>query len=405
MIISETFVTKQKNARNGRALSLKVVRPLVLSCVFLMTTSAVSTDAQACKGDKTKKVAQAIAEYVNQSIEELSVEQVQDLLQQHYMRLRLIDEHGVWADPALENIGEFLLPADVGGKELSKLVKKMAKYAHSNKYLRNFLKEAAKEEWDELKNKADVYGSTFFPVVISYGYMLERLTLAMRDDYRILDTCIDIFRQVAVDINMEKHIHPLETQKLGLVEAPMRAYVHFCEIESVPADFLVVELPENIDWAVNIDNYLGYTDNGEAGSVLSYYHPNYDGAGETRFSEDGKSILISMPAPRQWADLYSTWNMAFVSHYPEFPMTMQKLLIPSVADYKHNPDGYIYTRSLALYAHLNYRLIKKAEDAQAGIVEEVTWNDDALSRLWGEINLESAHDYEKRAEQTPSVRR
>ena len=81
------------------------------------------------------------------------------------------------------------------------------------------------------------------------------------------------------------------------------------------------------------------------------------GAGPTRFSEDGQRIEFRPPLPRQWADLYQTWNMAFISKYPDFPFFMAKLLIPSVSGYQGRPENYLYPRDLIQETHqYNLRL-------------------------------------------------
>jgi hypothetical protein len=291
-----------------------------------------------------------------------------------------------------------LLPSNMDGEAVQAFLDEIVGNVNQNEYLKTFLRRAKTEGFDDLKNKADTHGLAVFPSAVAYGLVLDRLTNAMITDYRILEVCIGVFRKAAEVTNMKDYIDPMEWDKIQLVEAPMLGYVYFHKQGAVTPDFAKVELPENIIWAVNIDNYLGFTDNAEAGSVLAHYHPDYNGAGPARFSEDGKIILLSMPEAHKWADLYSIWNMAFMSHYDNFPLVIAKLLIPSVSGYQDNPDGYIYPRSLALYAHLYARLITKAENAQAGVEDEIKWSDDRLSKLWGEVSKESSLDYVERVE-------
>ena len=52
-----------------------------------------------------------------------------------------------------------------------------------------------------------------------------------------------------------------------------------------------------------------------------------------------------MPLTKEWADLYSTWNMGFVSHYSYFPYVMASLI--QVSDYQDKPSEYICDRALA----------------------------------------------------------
>ena len=46
--------------------------------------------------------------------------------------------------------------------------------------------------------------------------------------------------------------------------------------------------------------------------------------------------------------MFSTWNLAFVSNYPDFPFYMAKLLIPTVSGYQARPEGYLYPRHSSL---------------------------------------------------------
>ena len=46
--------------------------------------------------------------------------------------------------------------------------------------------------------------------------------------------------------------------------------------------------------------------------------------------------------------IISTWNMAFVSNYPDFPFYLAKLLIPTVSGYHSNPEGFLYPRHKSL---------------------------------------------------------
>ena len=55
--------------------------------------------------------------------------------------------------------------------------------------------------------------------------------------------------------------------------------------------------------------------------------------GSTRVSYDGQRVEFRPPLPRQWADLYTTWNLAFVTNSEltkAWPYFFVKLLIPSV---------------------------------------------------------------------------
>ncbi|MCP4130859.1 MAG: hypothetical protein GY754_07740 [bacterium] len=71
---------------------------------------------------------------------------------------------------------------------------------------------------------------------------------------------------------------------------------------------------------------------------------------------------------------------------------MVKLLIPRVSDYKDCPEKFVYNRVLALYTHIQYTLISRADAVKKG-EKEIAWKDEALVKFWGKINKENAQKY------------
>ena len=78
--------------------------------------------------------------------------------------------------------------------------------------------------------------------------------------------------------------------------------------------------------------------------------------------------------------------MAFISNYPDFPFFMTKLLIPTVSGYHDHPEGFLYPRITALYAHLNF--------VNGGTIK-MDWTSSDLTRFWGQANKHSADNYTK----------
>ena len=66
------------------------------------------------------------------------------------------------------------------------------------------------------------------------------------------------------------------------------------------------------------------------------------GSGPSKLSADRQAIEYAPAYPMQWADLYTTWNLAFVTNSKSWPYAFTKLLIPSVSGYHHldNSDYY-----------------------------------------------------------------
>jgi hypothetical protein len=126
-------------------------------------------------------------------------------------------------------------------------------------------------------------------------------------------------------------------------------------------------LPLNIMEAVFVDSLAGNKDNAFAGFILAKNPPGVNenkalGSGPTVLSSDGKKALIAPPFPKEYADLYSAWNLAFVSNVGTF--WLMKLLIPSVSGYQENPREYMFYRVLGLYTALNMAVILQEQEDQ-----------------------------------------
>jgi len=141
----------------------------------------------------------------------------------------------------------------------------------------------------------------------------------------------------------------------------------------------------NVMEAVMEDIRLGYPSNAQAGLAMTL-------APTKRVS-----------TTKEHKDLYTAWNMAFVSHYPNNPYFYAKLLTPSVLC--SEPKYYIYNRVIGLYVHLWSTLLSRVlrlNDPDApGIVEDIDWINPAMTKRWGVINNVHA-DYWLQRETLPS---
>jgi hypothetical protein len=195
---------------------------------------------------------------------------------------------------------------------------------------------------------------------------------------------------------MNEHFDLFEKAKKLSVDYPIERFLEIHRTGEVPADFLRVMFPVNILEAAALDLKLGNVDNAKVGWTLAVNRPGGSpneatGAGPARFAEDGQGIEFHVPLAREWADLYSTWNLAFVSHYEHFPYVMAKLLIPNVADYQDAPEDYMYNRALALYTHINFALLGRINGGVSK--DSMSWASEEMTENWGRVNNESRHDY------------
>ena len=158
-------------------------------------------------------------------------------------------------------------------------------------------------------------------------------------------------------------------------------------------------VPLNILQACIEDLRLGHTSNARSCLPLIFNPPGSKAynpltqAGPSTFSEDENAFLRNSALPLQWNNLYSTWNLAFVSHYPNFPFFFAKLLIPQVSNYQQTPSEYMYNRALALYTHIQYEVFSRSDIKESD--NSIDVSDVKPSRFWGDANLESAREYQK----------
>ncbi len=344
--------------------------------------------------------AMRLAERIKEAIAGLRRDHIAELIRQHLIQFRLMDGAGGWQAEELAALSDWLLGEDLGTADARELVDEAARCAGANPYLIEFLNRAKGEAFDHLYRKVQTEGTTVLPSVVTYGLVLERLTQAMRNDWRIISACREIWLSAREAEGMKSHWTVFEHAKVLSIDVTVDRVLGFHESGSVAPEFTRVLLPVNIIEAMFEDIRLGNRDNAASAWPLVKDRPGSRAsdakAGDVaaRWSEDRKAILLGFALPRRWADLYTTWNLAFVSHYGDFPYLMTKLLIPQVNGYRDSPEEYIYNRLLALYCQLHYTGFGRIDLARLGR-DAIDWHDEALTKLWSRVNRESAEEYSK----------
>lgn len=339
-----------------------------------------------------------IADFLKEKVADVPADKMDAMMRGHYRRLRLLDDAGGWTLPRLATASTSLLPDDIGVDRSFQLIDEAAKAAQKNPYLVNFVHEALGENFADYMAHVNAQGAEVFPDVIAYAHVLERLTVVMRDDWRILEDCMNHWKAERENAGISEHLDWFEHAKLASVEWPMGKFVEAQRVGHVPSDFMRIVLPMNIMEAVLVDAFDGMFDNATAGLALASYAPGADehdeatGEGPSCFSEDGKAILLNMALPKQWADLYAVWNLAFVTGYAH-PYIMVKLLIPSVNDYEDAPAEYIYNRGMALYTHIHFEAFRRIDFIKAG-THEICWPDEHLREFFGRLSKKYARHYD-----------
>jgi hypothetical protein len=346
---------------------------------------------------------QKVASVVKSHLAGWTAEQGVASMHHHLTRMHLMNADGTWASPELQKQADFLAPA-LSKQQILQFVDEMAKAAEQNKYLGAFLEKVSLGDFQVLSEKLETEGDVVLPSAAAYAVVLERLTVLMHDDWHFIDVCKTIWKKARRDTAALKYADAFHVAKILSVEVPVDKFVTFHRNQSVDPGFAGVLLPLNISEATLVDLRAGQRDNARAGWTLMLNRPGtpeynpLTEAGPSHFSDDGKGIHVGLPLAEKWADLYSTWNMAFVSRYGYFPFVVGKLLVPQVAAYHDDPQEYLYNRVLALYAHENWLLLGVAEEARTGEPSDessVQWSDPQLRALWGTANRKAANQYEQ----------
>ncbi|MBI3038141.1 hypothetical protein HYY75_03675 [bacterium] len=370
----------------------KKLKTLILGILFLSSFQAFALDALS--------PSMKIANLIKNSLIGFDPVKVRNGMKVHYQGMKLLDVFGNWKAPELEAISDQLLPRDLDQVKVNKFVDLVAHYAETNVYLNDFLNKAANQDFPVLFSKVGKEGNVVFPDLVLFALALEKLTKAMRANWRVVEACHKIWlveRKTKGIFSLLKK--PAYFIKLESVQKPITMYIKYNKTGQLPADFGSVILPLNILEAVAYDIAGGNYKNALAGKIAAKNKPGTKtanartGQGPSVWAQDKQMILVNMPYPKQWADLYATWNMAFISQFDSAPYLFVKLLIPQVSDYQLASAEYIFNRAFALYTILNYDYDEVGKATQ--------WSDKSLTKFWGSVNKENAEKYEKLVKDTP----
>ena len=234
------------------------------------------------------------------------------------------------------------------------------------------------------------------PDVTIFAMVLEKLTQEASRDWRFFHVLDERWRRYNnILTTLVKNMH--DPRKFDLVkfisvkEFWRRSFIVLDEGKA-DATFVGNELSLNILEAVKEDLRLGNADNAQGGTTLAKHScgrrrfDNRTKSGPTKISSNGQLIECRPPLPLEWADLYSVWNIAFVTLFKDWPYFVAKLLIPSVSGYQTKPEAYIHIRAIALHTFINFRVNYKK-------YQRLDWSDERLTKDLGRVNKKSGDDY------------
>ncbi len=341
-----------------------------------------------------------IADKINECLNGIDSESMFQLMVKHYQIFQLLDNQMNWVHPQLQKKSDELLGKNWTENRTKSFVWEMTELAQKNEYLVNFLEQVGSERFETLTEKFKEEGTYVIPDLLAFAIVLERLSIQMAQDPEFIILLTNIFRERKNKAQVFRHPSFFHKVKLLSIEAGLLKKLEMHKTGVVPPGAFRWLLPLNILEAYLFDFLKGNKDNAKACLPLVVNRAGaakedpLTGAGPSIWSEDKKTIRIRMSLPKEWANLYQTWNMAFVSQYPSFLYLLPKLIIPQVANYHNKPTEFIENRVLALYLTLLYTgFLNPAKERNNEPV--YNWSDKKLTTLWGKANLVSANLYKK----------
>ena len=343
-------------------------------------------------------ILEKISSLIKSTIKNYNEKEMYNIMLYYYKKINLIDENGVWVSEKLSDMSHRILPRDMTYEKNCEFIDEVAMLASKNEYLMNFINSCEGKSFKTLEKKFEEEGNNIIPDVIGYTMVLQNLTKESADDYEFLEELYYTVKKRRKELGAFKELPLFHKVKLLSIEVPFLRYFRYYKTRVIEPKSGSFTIAMNIIEATWADYKCGIKGNAKAGIILAKNKcglkevDQNTGAGPSGWSEDGKMIERSYPFPTEWASLYQTWNMCFVTRFEDFLYIIPKLLIPQVADYYDKPRNYMYNRAIALYLYLNFSSFDYLEKKKLN-KDIIKWHDSELSMEWGKSNGEMAKKY------------
>ncbi len=332
----------------------------------------------------------AIVKTLKDQVSLTSLEEWNSLLLENYQQFYILDY--------LEKYQADLIPATFKREDLIAFLDEINQALQDNGYFLDLLNQIP---WDQayeyspftLKDGSTLLTHDYFKYLLSFAYCLNKLNSLVRKDTEFLEVLIKHYWKVRKENNFYRLSNVLAVIKFHSIELPVILFLKARRKNKLSPGFAKWILSFNIFEATMVDFLVGFYDNARATIPLICYHPNCSKGSPSSFSSDGNAVNLVSPCPKEWADLYQVWNMAFVAQFTPAPFLLVKLLIPSVSNYRHRPTEYMHTRITALHLAMTY--IDSATHAPLikANLKLIGPSKMSLIKLWGRVNLAAAKKY------------
>ena len=352
-------------------------------------------------------VLEKISNLIKGTIESYDEKEMYNIMMSYYKKINIIDKDGEWVSDKLNNMSDRLLPKNMTYEKTCEFIDEISMLASKNEYLMNFIKNCENKSFKTLEKKFKEEGNEILPDVIGYTMVLQNLTKESAEDYQFLEDLYYTVKKRRKELGAFKELPLFHKIKLLSIEVPFLRYFRYYKTRVIEPKSGALTIAINIIEATWTDYKSGKKGNAKAGIVLAKNKcglkevDKRTGAGPSGWSEDGKMIERSYPFPKEWASLYQTWNMCFVTRFQDFLYVMPKLLIPQVADYHDKPRNYMYNRAIALYLYLNFASFDYVEKKKLN-KKMIQWQDNELTMEWSKANGEVGEIYKSMVKKAKS---
>ena len=248
--------------------------------------------------------------------------------------------------------------------------------------------------------------------MVVYCFMLHGLCTAVMEEPRrdatdasapstLYKQIFDILGAMRSEVQWKPYTNKFERMKVASIDLPVKKHylpIKEGEKEVLPRPGKGLLLSVNILEAMYQDTHLGNDANAAAGFELMlepYQRAPIAGLENalSALSDDRRGLLGHSPCfPRVWANLYSSWNGAFVSNYAAAPLFLAKLYNPATSGTYHREGEqslYLFPRVFTLWVHIHAQIFERAANQSASPLGLV-WSSPLLTLLWGKVNLLAA---------------
>lgn len=306
--------------------------------------------------EKVNKFLDSLHTTASELIPKLDTCEVKGKVEQCYKDLGLMDQDGNWTRDIFKTISRDL-SLDISPATIKEEIDQVVRNVKDNPYLMRAIFDITHaENMDEdMLNQGKAAIIKELKMVLPFALALNLLTKAQIEHSEVIEGCVDLWKAKRNAMGGSiKGLGLKRTIKLVSVEQPI---IKLLKNRKKPDYSRTVGrgiLPLNILEATALETVQGSHGNACAGLALAKNYPGKHHRFACELDGESREWLFNYPMPKQWSDLYTTWNMQFCATTKDRPVLLSKLLISAVSGYQDNPCAFISRRAYALYSTLNF---------------------------------------------------